>query len=49
MQRRLLLDIVVGQGAAILQLLPGKDEALLVRGDACEAVSTIRRNAAYTS
>ena len=32
---RLLLDVVVSQGAAILQLLAGKDQALLVRGDAC--------------
>jgi hypothetical protein len=31
----LLLDVVVGQGAAVLQLLAGKDQALLVRGDAC--------------
>ena len=30
----LLLDVVVGQGAAILELLAGKDQALLVRGDA---------------
>ena len=30
----LLLDVVVGQGAAILKLLAGKDEPLLVRGDA---------------
>jgi hypothetical protein len=35
-QRGLLLDVVVGQGAAILQLLAGKDQALLVRGDACK-------------
>jgi hypothetical protein len=34
-QRRFLLDVVVGQGAAVLQLLAGKDQALLVRGDAC--------------
>ncbi|KAG6515923.1 hypothetical protein ZIOFF_026369 [Zingiber officinale] len=34
MKGRLLLDIVVGQGAAVLQLLAGKDEPLLVRGDA---------------
>jgi hypothetical protein len=32
----LLLDVVVGQGAAVLQLLSGEDEALLVWGDACE-------------
>jgi len=30
----LLLDVVVRQGAAILQLLAGKDETLLVWGDA---------------
>jgi len=33
-QRRLLLDVVVGQGAPILQLLAGEDEPLLVRRDA---------------
>ena len=33
-QGRLLLDVVVSQGAAILELLAGKDQALLVRGDA---------------
>uniref|UniRef100_A0A453IGN4 Uncharacterized protein n=1 Tax=Aegilops tauschii subsp. strangulata TaxID=200361 RepID=A0A453IGN4_AEGTS len=33
-QRGLLLDVVVGQGAAIIQLLPREDEALLVRRDA---------------
>jgi hypothetical protein len=32
----LLLDVVVSQGATILQLLAGEDEALLVWGDACE-------------
>src|SRR6185503_1618463 len=30
----LLLDVVVRQGAAILKLLPSKDQTLLVRGDA---------------
>ena len=30
---RLLLDIIVGKSAAILELLAGKDEALLVRRD----------------
>ena len=30
MQRRLLLDVVVRQSAAVLELLPGEDEALLV-------------------
>jgi hypothetical protein len=31
MESRLLLDIVVGQSAAILELLTSKDKALLVR------------------
>merc|ERR1712010_370104 len=30
---RLLLDVVVGQSPAILQLLAGEDEPLLIRGD----------------
>uniref|UniRef100_A0A453NEQ9 Uncharacterized protein n=1 Tax=Aegilops tauschii subsp. strangulata TaxID=200361 RepID=A0A453NEQ9_AEGTS len=30
----LLLDVVVGKGAAVLQLLAGEDKALLVRGNA---------------
>ena len=34
MERRLLLDVVVGQGAAVLELLASKDQALLVRWDA---------------
>ena len=34
MEGGLLLDVVVGQGAAIFQLLAGEDEALLIRGDA---------------
>ncbi len=34
MKGRLLLDIVVSQGASVLELLAGEDEALLVRGDA---------------
>ena len=33
-QGALLLDVVVGEGAAVLQLLPSKDETLLVRGNA---------------
>merc|ERR1719473_893122 len=33
-ERRLLLDVVVAQCAAILELLAGEDEALLVRWDA---------------
>ena len=30
-QGTLLLDVVVGEGASVLQLLPSKDETLLVR------------------
>ena len=33
MQGALLLDVVVAEGAAILQLLSGKDQALLIRRD----------------
>ena len=29
----LLLDVVVGEGATVFQLLSGEDEALLIRGD----------------
>lgn len=34
MERRFLLDIVVREGATILELFSGEDESLLVRGDA---------------
>jgi len=34
-QRGLLLNVVVGQGAAVFQLLAGKNQTLLVWGDAC--------------
>merc|ERR1719495_2920641 len=33
MKRALLLDVIVGQSPPVLQLLPGKDEPLLVRGN----------------
>src|SRR3989344_1136314 len=33
-ERGLLLDVVVGQGAAVLELLAGEDEALLIGRDA---------------
>merc|ERR1712028_78838 len=33
-QRGLLLDVVVGESAAVLELLAREDKALLVRGDA---------------
>lgn len=29
-----LLDVVVGEGSAILELLAGEDQSLLIRGDA---------------
>merc|ERR1712156_837554 len=34
MESGLLLDVIVGKGAAILELLSGEDEALLIRGNA---------------
>ena len=34
MKGGLLLNVVVGEGTAIFELLPGKDQALLVGGDA---------------
>jgi hypothetical protein len=33
MESRLLLDVVVAQGTAVLELFPGEDETLLIRGD----------------
>jgi len=33
MEGRLLLDVIVGEGAAVFELLAGEDQALLVRGD----------------
>jgi len=33
MEGGLLLNVVVAQGAAILELFTGKDQALLIRGD----------------
>ena len=35
LQKLTLLDVVVGQCAAVLELLSSKDQSLLVRGDAC--------------
>lgn len=34
MKGRLLLDVVIGEGAAILKLLSGENQALLIRRDA---------------
>ena len=36
MKGGLLLDVVVREGAAVLELLAREDETLLIRGDACE-------------
>ena len=34
MEGRFLLDVVIGQSAAVLQLFTGEDESLLVGGNA---------------
>lgn len=34
MEGRFLLDVVVGEGTAVLQLLTSEDQTLLVRGNA---------------
>ena len=34
MESGFLLDVVIGQGAAVFELFAGEDEALLVGGDA---------------
>jgi len=36
MESRLLLDVVIAESATILELFAGKDEALLIGGDAIE-------------
>merc|ERR1712188_124465 len=33
MEGGLLLDVVVGEGSAVLELLTGEDKSLLIRGD----------------
>jgi hypothetical protein len=33
MKGALFLDVVVGQGPSILELFPGEDKTLLIRGD----------------
>ena len=48
-QRGLLLDVVVCQGAAVLQLLAGEDEALLVRGNALLVLQGGEKHAATAS
>ena len=44
LQRALLLDVVVSEGAAVLQLLAREDEALLVGRD---ALLVLERQLAY--
>ena len=43
MQSRLLLDVVVGEGAAVLELLAGEDQALLVGRDACNQCRAVSK------
>ena len=40
----LLLDVVVGEGPAVLKLLAGEDQPLLVRGDALLVLGERVRN-----
>jgi len=40
MKGALLLDVVIREGPPILELLPGKDETLLIRWDSKRAVKT---------
>jgi hypothetical protein len=40
----LLLDVVVGQGPAILELLAGEDESLLVWGDSLLVLKSSKNN-----
>lgn len=39
MQSGLLLNVVVSEGAAILELLTGEDQALLIRRNSCNNAS----------
>ena len=41
MERRLLLNVVVGQGAAVLELLTSKDQTLLVGSGGMPSLSWI--------
>ena len=41
MKRRLLLNVVIRESAAILKLLASEDEALLVRGDTASTLSAL--------
>ena len=44
MEGALLLDVVVREGPAVLQLLAGEDQPLLVRGDALLVLGERVRN-----
>jgi hypothetical protein len=41
-QSRLLLDVIIRKGTAVLELLPRKDETLLVRWDTVPHVNVRR-------
>ena len=43
MKSRLLLNVVVREGATVLELLAGEDQTLLVRGDALLVLNPARR------
>jgi hypothetical protein len=40
MKGALFLDVIVGQRPSILELLPGEDKTLLIRGDSEQTVKT---------
>ncbi len=42
MEGRLLLDVIVGEGPPVLQLLASEDQPLLVRGDALLILRKLR-------
>ena len=46
---RLLLDVVVGKGAAVLQLLAGKDQTLLIWGDSFFVLNEKSQSTVYCS
>ena len=40
MKGALFLDVIVGQRPSILELLPGENKPLLIRGDSKQTVNT---------
>ena len=42
-ESRLILDVVIGQGPAVLQLFTGEDQPLLVRGDSLLVLKKINK------